>query len=1509
MEKLLRVSKIDMSNLINFRNLFPRSLASSALMAGSIVCSVATAGNGDAALAGISALVGLISSLAGNVAASDIYKAIAEQMSHETVLANGDLRKAIANTICSTIYASANNPGNFQVKEEILLLTENTAPFLEQLLNEEINDSVVSLAKAEIHKISPNEIVKIFTVETESFYNQKSALSIEAWEEIVMWLAAKKAAVMSLRTSRLIAEDLYNHFSKNFLQILKFDNKAYASLQNNISNRILASQKEIFAAVSVVSQQIDNLDRKVKGNHLSLIGKLDDLPTGVANEFRQELEKILQNYRSSLESNFKDGESYKKEQNELKCLKLKESLSNAVLYTLNKKIDNTFFRKYVPETIYQERREVEIKFRDFTSQTQKRCFVAIGKAGTGKTCQICRFAESLANHNSNFLPLLISAENLRLRSENGGELKKAIIDNVISAVPELFNNESFESFAEFLTRRNLNIVILIDGLNELQGKDSHNFFNAQFEDLLELVARRDFPVHFALTCRYESWQHFTQSNWAANHIYDKDAAEQVTMLIEPFSVKEVEVLTEKYFDFFAIDGKITGEAKNTCRLPLMLRLLCDAYTNRSAGDKDSQPSSIKTYKLKEISSLKKKEILKQYVASRREEFQKINKNTMANPSPSEIYRLTTLYIINIANFMYQKQKTRITAEEVVEVAGAMNHSDAKLGAERVAAEQGSSFLSLIELGVFSRNGAKGNEEFSFVYETYFEFSLGRYIAFVRWRDITAKSLEFSKIEADLKVLIDEHATLSKDGNFSNLFGAIQFAILATESGEWMSLPPNLPDEEKIYHSHPALFSKLVKCLAETKKSFDWLQQACATIRESELAESETWNRLEKQGGIEKARIQFDELLTSLSNLAGMTDFVLLWDIENTLQTLARANFGLTLTHLKAWAKSDEKLKVIFASQVISRLALINPEKAIKLLLDWIKTEQMRSDFWITRSLLFAVSEITRLNRKNKLEENDDWTDLREEIHRLVNDNFEGKITPYAGSRALALLPNMSFSQSSELNKIDKYVEKLITENDSWQLLNFLFETLKHSKEESILPEEWIIKTLDKISEHQNYHVLYVIERIIDSINVKNVHSRETLNIKSKIKTKLKGARWRTNEHLDHEEKQNGQQIGVVYHPRYLEPDYENHIECRERLLAILNKIESCGEKCFARISPLEAETADLEEVHKPGFDFHRDGSPWNDYVETIEEISENKIRNEEPFERTGASELRFESFDIAKLAAGGVMSGIDYVIDNEALAAVVLNRPPGHLANNTICIFNNIAIGAHYALNKYDNLDRILIVDCDAHHGKHTQQVFYRSPNVVYFSMHIDGEYAKESGMIENDGADAGKGYTFNIPYPPDMSDAGYELIIDSLLMPVAYDFQPQLILLSAGFDGHFNDPLTPNCRLSEQSYIYLAKKLKEIAVHSNCKIVTALEGGYGLEGMSKSLTQMMNVWGEWNISEKIGFTQIPDGYENKLSSKAVEIVRKTLSERTKMMFKAKRNNKDYFFNPDSPHWKNILYG
>lgn len=1503
----------------NGKTFSPRQPLALACYAGTVVglgaaCSIAGSYLGfDPQTAGtLSALGAPVVGLASNLLPDALKARFIDHFRREEVLQNGELVRAVGHAICAAFIEAAPDAALGPDRAALKRLGKMPEEVWERVVAEAADEGEgydgYSLTKGEAAAVSPDEVARIFYLPPHKSHGV-AVLTPELWRSVVLQICVARKESLDARELDRVAGILHGRFADYLRNIIVKDvrhgGEAFASLVLKLFGVTISMLQEKLEQDKILSEKVLELPGQLAGQLAGYQEELRRLGAGFEAE-RLAGSRAFEKRVARLKKSF--AEAVRNYRDRSNALGLKEELFRQVRATLYGDAGNTFFRKHVPRTIYSENREVGFKFGDFLRQTQKPCFAVIGRAGIGKTCLLCHFAELLSEHGSEFLPLLMSAGNLRLTDRRADELKLSVFGALRAALPFAGPDESFDSLGEFLKGNGLNVVVFVDGLNELHGSDSYAVFNEQFQSLLELSAARGYPLRFVLTCRYESWRYFGQSRWAADGIYLKDPAEQATVLLDPLSQKDVRELAEKYFHYFAIDGELTGEAIETCRTPLMLRFLCDAYTNRPADNKKPQPSDIETYELNEVSSLKKKEILKRYVVSRREEFTGFARSLprgagRADDAASDIYRLTTLYIIHIANFMYQKRRAFVTAEEVAEIAAALGHPDARLGRAGVASDSSSAFLRLTDLGIFSRDETAARETFSFVYETYFEFSLGRYFAFMRWPELTGGALDAARIKEDIERLIEEHVRLSRGGDFSNLFGAIQFAVLATEAGEWLDWAGAVPREEQIYRRRPELFTGLIQCLADTRHGFDWRQQACSIIREAEITRGETWRLLDGLGEVvDDARRQFGRLLRALDSLATTTDFVLLWDIENTVRALAQANLELTLAHLDMWAESGESLKVVFAAQVVSKLALDHPRRMIQLLQAWLRNPKFRSDFWIIRSLLFAISGITESMRGGNLEADADWRLLREEVRELVSAPGRDSATPFISSRALSLLTTLSLSQPAELRRLDALVAKLLEGEDSWQLLNLLFHLAAMPDADFGRLDDWILATLARAADSRNQHILYAVEKVLDRVEAQGLHTAAAADIRER---KLRGRRWRTDVKPKVCTPERADKVGVVYTPAYLEPDYENHIECRERLLAILNALEAAGEQHFAWITPREATVRELSRAHNPECDFHRDGARWFNYVEMVRQVSESLGGNAE-LERGGASELRFESFEIAKLAAGGVIEGIDYVMDkSSALAACVLNRPPGHLANNTICIFNNIAVGALYALEEKE-LDRILVVDCDAHHGKHTQQVFYRSDRVVYFSMHIDGDYARESGTVETTGGGRGEGYTFNIPYPPGMSDEGYEYVIDNLLTPVALDFRPQLILVSAGFDGHFDDPLTPACLLSERAYIHLARRLKEIAEANGCKIVGALEGGYGLTGMANSLAHMLNVWGGWGLEEKLGFTREPELLHAHRNGWALRAVKEIVAARVALMRETKGRDPSYFFDPSGPHWRNV---
>jgi len=214
------------------------------------------------------------------------------------------------------------------------------------------------------------------------------------------------------------------------------------------------------------------------------------------------------------------------------------------------------------------------------------------------------------------------------------------------------------------------------------------------------------------------------------------------------------------------------------------------------------------------------------------------------------------------------------------------------------------------------------------------------------------------------------------------------------------------------------------------------------------------------------------------------------------------------------------------------------------------------------------------------------------------------------------------------------------------------------------------------------------------------------------------------------------------------------------------------------------------------------------------------------------------SWDAAQMAVGGVLVGIDKVMEGEVNNVFALVRPPGHHAEKSrgmgFCLFNNIAVGARYARQKY-SLDRILVIDWDLHHGNGTQNAFYEDPQVVYFSTH-QYPYYPGSGGVDEVGKGEGTGFTINVPLPGGQGDQDFAAIYQGVLKPVALEFKPQLILLSAGYDIYSQDPLG-GMDVTPEGFAMLTSTIMDLA-QSSCqgKLVVTLEGGYHLGGLRDSV-------------------------------------------------------------------------
>jgi len=211
------------------------------------------------------------------------------------------------------------------------------------------------------------------------------------------------------------------------------------------------------------------------------------------------------------------------------------------------------------------------------------------------------------------------------------------------------------------------------------------------------------------------------------------------------------------------------------------------------------------------------------------------------------------------------------------------------------------------------------------------------------------------------------------------------------------------------------------------------------------------------------------------------------------------------------------------------------------------------------------------------------------------------------------------------------------------------------------------------------------------------------------------------------------------------------------------------------------------------------------------------------------------SYEVAQIAAGAALAVVDAVLGGSATNGLAAVRPPGHHATPGramgFCLLNNVAIAARYA-QRHHGIGRVAIVDYDVHHGNGTQAIFYADPLVLYISTHQYPLYPGTGAAAET-GSGRGEGFTVNLPLPPGVGDAGYWLALDGVIAPVLRRYAPDLLLLSAGFDAHWADPLA-QMNLSLAGYDALTRALVELAEELCAgRLVAVLEGGYHLTALA----------------------------------------------------------------------------
>ena len=296
------------------------------------------------------------------------------------------------------------------------------------------------------------------------------------------------------------------------------------------------------------------------------------------------------------------------------------------------------------------------------------------------------------------------------------------------------------------------------------------------------------------------------------------------------------------------------------------------------------------------------------------------------------------------------------------------------------------------------------------------------------------------------------------------------------------------------------------------------------------------------------------------------------------------------------------------------------------------------------------------------------------------------------------------------------------------------------------------------------------------------------------------------------------------HPSSLEHDTGSHPEQASRIPAIEAELTGRGWLGYERVRSPEVGRDVLELVHPP------------EYVEAIERISAAGGGALDPDTLMSAG-----SFEAALHSAGGAVRLVELLLDGEAEAVFSAHRPPGHHALPTramgFCLFNNVAVAARFALDRR-GLDRVMVIDWDVHHGNGTNDVFRATDEVLFLSIHQSPLYPG-TGPASDIGTGPGEGYTVNLPVPPGSGDDVFVSLVEHVAVPLAVAFAPQLILVSAGYDAHREDPLG-ECTVTDGGFAQMARSVRAMAAEIDVPVGCVLEGGYAPRALARSVASTM---------------------------------------------------------------------
>ncbi len=1162
------------------------------------------------------------------------------------------------------------------------------------------------------------------------------------------------------------------------------------------------------------------------------------------------------------------------------------------------------------ERLYVNRKQVESWFSDFVLGRPP-IFLLIGEAGTGKTTLLLHLLKTYANLDKPSVKQPVPCLFLIGREIVGREVSHLLMKLVYQRLtnqgelPLSSNGNVFrEIHQRYLQEHDTPLLLFVDAINESPDPDLKRHLNELAEDIQGTNCK------VCLSCRSDvTWGDIRDGDWM--HSVYASRLGQPSAYLREFSThpddNEFELARQAYFDEYDIHGTMSDEAREICRVPLMMKFFANAYRGKHLGDYTVHRAKeiFDAYadrallQVAERSAIEPSRSLKHQLEKAKDELRKDFKDCADLLIRGSLFEIVDLMRRDRKNLLLRER-----AEEAIRsrVSTLLSEADPNLPSlildgilsERIVLEQ--------------EEKPSGEKVIRFPFDKYLEYTLARQIAH-SWHE---DSLDSAAIREAFKSLMKEHqeatalivesgsiqtveeATAQSTSVFNYLYGALWFLVQIVE-------------EDK---RHPGLYLDLLKLLATGRyqpkegipagQFFIWKQLACDVIPSLQIARE--IDELNNEGQF-KHPDDRKRLLEIIELMGEQSDFVLRWELERTLTNLLRSGRATQFVSevLDNWSADPKFTKRLFAAEILGDLKQEADWTELTNSLSYLGAE---ADFWIKRAVAYACLKLARGIRNS---DNSKIQHLVNIVKRMLRQTDNQLVR----GRLLSVLISLEREQDGTWS----FLENLDWNSEPRWVRRSVAETLgEHANYESLTARRRGLQTLMNIanakdcSAYTRYAVAESLAKwaaadpqgicnLWQSMWQQSLERGNTVReqwVRYGIREALARSAPSANWNLPVPDPATGlgkRRIGWLTHPRYLAAEFYNHPECGERLEAIIDVLEQHEDKyeLVALRADSQAKEDDLLLVH--------DGY----YIQQVKTASESLKRKplgekQVVYLEEYDFQIRPESYDLACWAAGGVMQAASDVAEGKYDMIFALVRPPGHLATNRICIFNNVAIAVRHLQQRYaqawspdgnpDYRPRILIFDCDNHHGYNTYHTFRDDNSVLYFSIQQRLVHPG-TGLPHDIGQGDGMGYSFGVPIPENSDDKTYKFVLDHLFWPIAQRFCPDFIFLSAGFDSHRDDHFT-DMQLTEESYRYLGHMLASIAQRAGkagagkgrVGIVAALEGGYALEALGDCVKHMLDGFAE-GLDKPLSDVQRPSLDE--VDSDVVKAIRTVINEMDKL--------------------------